>query len=224
MCRVFRKGQCGLMRCVIISNGDIKDYEYIRNLISEEDFVIAADGGLRHCDAMGVVPDVWIGDNDSGNFSCEKLDDMTWSTDVIILNPVKDATDTESACDYAIDKSFDEVVLLGSMGSRFDHTLANVYLLRKFADKGIKARIVNENNIIFLAQHHNIIAKSDYKYVSLLPVEGDVISVTNRGFYYPLNGESLKMYSSRGVSNYLIEDSGEITLDSGSALIVMSRD
>ena len=212
------------MRCVIISNGDIRDYEYISSLISEEDFIIATDGAMRHCDSMNVVPDVWIGDNDSGHFSCEKLDDMTWSTEVICLNPVKDATDTEAACDYAIDKPFEEVILLGSIGSRFDHTLANVYLLRKFVTAGIKARIVNENNIIFIAEKHNTIIKSDYNNVSLLPLEGDIPSVSNSGFYYTLNNEPLLMYSSRGVSNYLVEEKGEITLEVGSALIVLSRD
>ena len=212
------------MRCVIISNGDISDYGYIRSLINDDDILIATDGALRHCDSMGIVPHVWIGDNDSGNFSCEKLDDMTWNTEVIFLNPIKDATDTEAACDYAIEKAFDEVMMLGSIGNRFDHSLANVYLLRKFADKGIKARIVNENNIIFMAEKHNIIRKSCYNNVSLIPLEGDMNSVANRGFYYPLTGESLAMYSSRGVSNYLVEDEGEITIDSGSALIVLSRD
>lgn len=212
------------MRCVIISNGNISDYEYISSLISEDDFIIATDGALRHCDAMRIEPDVWIGDNDSGNFSCEKLDELTWTTEVICLNPVKDATDTEAACDFAIEKSFDEVMMLGSTGSRFDHTLANVYLLRKFADKGIKARIVNENNIIYMAEKYNIIKKSLYNNVSLLPLEGDVPNVSNSGFYYPLNNEPLAMYSSRGVSNYLTDDEGKITVEGGSALIILSRD
>ncbi len=224
MCQVFFKGQCSLMRCVIISNGDILDYNYIKSLISQEDFVIATDGALRHCDSMGIIPDIWIGDNDSGNLSQVQLDALAKTTQVIRLDPIKDATDTEVACNYALAKAFDEVIMLGSCGSRLDHTLANVYLLKRFAHNGIKARIVNENNIIYMSQRHNIIEKSDYNNVSLLPIENNLPSVSNTGFYYSLDNEPLDMYSSRGVSNYLVEDVGKITVDGGTALIILSRD
>ena len=212
------------MRCVIISNGNISDYEYIRSLICDDDFVITADGALKHCVKMGIVPNVWIGDNDSCTLSEIELDTLAHNVEVVRLNPIKDATDTEAACDYAIGRGFDEVMMLGSCGTRFDHTLANVYLLKKFADKGVDAKIVNENNIIFLAKEHNIIVNGIYNNVSILPIENNVTSISNRGFYYPLDKEPLAMYSSRGVSNRLTGDVGEIILEGGTALIVLSRD
>ena len=67
------------------------------------------------------------------------------------MNPEKDATDAELACDYAADKGFGDIVLLGATGTRFDHTIANVYLLKNLADKGIKAKIIDSNNIIYIS-------------------------------------------------------------------------
>ena len=53
------------MRAVIIGNGDIKDYQYIKSKINDNDFIICADGGYNHAEKMGIVPDVLIGDFDS---------------------------------------------------------------------------------------------------------------------------------------------------------------
>ena len=49
------------MRAVIIGNGDIKDYQYIKSKINDNDFIICADGGYNHAEKMGIVPDVLIG-------------------------------------------------------------------------------------------------------------------------------------------------------------------
>ena len=53
------------MRAIIIGNGDIKDYQYIKSKINDNDFIICADGGYNHAEKMGIVPDVLIGDFDS---------------------------------------------------------------------------------------------------------------------------------------------------------------
>ena len=53
------------MRAVIIGNGDIKDYQYIKSKINDNDFIICADGGYNHAEKMGIVPDVLIGDGAS---------------------------------------------------------------------------------------------------------------------------------------------------------------
>ncbi|MBQ7901809.1 MAG: thiamine diphosphokinase, partial [Clostridia bacterium] len=163
-------------------------------------------------------------DNDSCALSDSRLDEVSQMCRVIKLNPVKDATDTEECCNYVMNNGFDSVLLLGAIGTRFDHTLANVYLLRRFADKGLDAKIADEHNVIFFAKKHNFIDKSVYNNVSVIPVEGDVSDISNKGFGYPLNGERLEMYSSRGVSNYLAADRGEITVKEGRALIILSRD
>lgn len=82
------------MRAVIIGNGDIKDYQYIKSKINDDDFIICADGGYNHAEKMGIVSDVLIGDFDSAkNF--EKVKDR------IEYPKRKDFTDGELAVSYA---------------------------------------------------------------------------------------------------------------------------
>ena len=56
-------------RAIIISNGKINDYSYYKNKIREDDYIICADGGIKHLLQMGVCPDLWLGDFDSCRFS-----------------------------------------------------------------------------------------------------------------------------------------------------------
>ena len=110
------------MRAVIIGNGDIKDYQYIKSKIN--DFIICADGGYNHAEKMGIVPDVLIGDFDSAkNF--EKVKDR------IEYPKRKDFTDGELAVAYAVDNGYEDIVLIAMTGDRFDHSIADILLLEK---------------------------------------------------------------------------------------------
>ena len=104
------------MRAVIIGNGDIKDYQYIKSKINDNDFIICADGGYNHAEKMGIVPDVLIGDFDSAkNF--EKVKDR------IEYPKRKDFTDGELAVAYAVDNGYEDIVLIAMTGDRFDHSI-----------------------------------------------------------------------------------------------------
>ena len=213
-----------MKRAVIVSNGTISDYEYIKSFISDDDFIICADGAVSHLEKMGIKPQVWIGDYDSCNMPCYEFSQWAKNSEVIKLNPVKDATDTESACDYVINHGFDSLVIIGALGSRFDHSFANVMLLVKLERAGVKAKIVNEKNIIYLADEFNTIDSGDFENVSLVPVTPTVEGVTIKGMYYELNNATLDMYSSLGVSNKLVSPKGEISIKKGMALIILSKD
>ncbi len=211
------------MQAVIISSGSIDNYVDAKKMCSGR-YVICADGGLSHCMAMGIVPDVWIGDKDSCLLSNKEFEAATQNCKIIKLNPEKDATDTELACEYAADNAFDDIVLLGATGTRFDHTIANVYLLKKMADSGVKAKIADSNNIIYVADRHNIIKKGDFDYVSVIPLDICISGITNNGLYYKLDNERLEKYSSRGISNKLTENVATIDITDGDALIILSKD
>ena len=58
-----------MKRAVIFSNGEFRDYNYYKSIISDNDYVICADGGIVHCLATGITPDLWVGDFDSCDFS-----------------------------------------------------------------------------------------------------------------------------------------------------------
>ncbi len=214
-----------MKNAVIISNGLISDLEYTKKLISDDDFVICADGAAHYLMKMGITPDVWIGDYDSCTMTGEEFSRFSARSEIIRLNPIKDATDTEEACDYVINHGFESVIMLGSVGTRMDHSLANIYLLKKFADCGIDARIVNENNIIFVAKEDNAIRSAGgFNYVSLIPLSGELCDVCISGMKYTLNHADISQFSSLGVSNEITEDEGRITIGHGNALIILSKD
>ena len=136
------------MRAIIISNGNfnIKTLEKIRN---SSDMIICADGGANYLYESDILPDMIVGDLDS-----VREDALLYykKSDVLFhqFPSKKDNTDTELAVDFAVDAGACEIVLLGSTGSRLDHTLANIMLLLKLFKKGIKAKVIDENNEIYI--------------------------------------------------------------------------
>ena len=53
------------MRAVIFANGMLERPELAAGLLRPDDFLISADGGLRHLRSLGLVPHLLIGDQDS---------------------------------------------------------------------------------------------------------------------------------------------------------------
>ena len=113
-------------KALIISGGDV-DY----NFQPENCRIIAVDGGLEAAKKMGLVPDIIIGDFDTVSPEILKEYEDMENCRIIRLCPEKDDTDTESAINLAIREGFREIDVLGATGSRFDHTYANMFLLKK---------------------------------------------------------------------------------------------
>ena len=94
------------MRCVIIGGGEIKNLSYARSLIGADDYVIAADRGYARCQQMNIKPSLLLGDFDS--YEGEIAVDCP-----IMEYPIeKDDTDTMLAIKVALEKGFDELLLL----------------------------------------------------------------------------------------------------------------
>ena len=212
------------MKCaVIIANGSIIDYKKAEAYCKHK-FIICADGAISHCIKMNINPDVWVGDYDSCYLSENEFCAVTENCEIISLNTEKDMTDTEFACDIAVSRGFNKVDILGAIGSRFDHSLAKIYLLKKLFDNGVDARIINENNLIYVAKRHNKITSREYKYISLIPLSDSIEGVTSTGLKYKLNDDVLEKYTSRGVSNQLVAEISDIDILHGDALVILSND
>jgi len=110
-------------------------------------------------------------------------------------------------------------------GTRFDHTLANIHILKEAIDRNIKAKIVNENNEIELVNKNIEIEKdSKYKYISVIPLTTEAIGVTIKGMKYPLENYTLSIGDSLGISNEQIDEKAEIQIKQGILIIIKSRD
>lgn len=205
------------MRAVIISNGIIENYDLIKNKLRSDDYVICADGGYNHAKKLGVKPSVVIGDMDS-------IGDNDYDGEIINLPIRKDFTDSEVCVKYILLKHFEEVMMLGFTGKRQDHTLANLLLLKQFADTETNAYIVDEHNEIRFTASENTIYGKKGDIVSIIPITGDLLGVTTQGLDYPLDNETLVFGESRGVSNIMKSDKCKITITSGQGLIIKASD
>jgi len=209
------------MTGIVICNGSITDYEYYKDYFDDAQLVVCADGGAVHAKKMGVKPDILVGDFDS-----IQDDVLKWfeNTEAEILHyPVeKDMTDSEIAINIAVERGCTYIRILGGFGTRLDHSLANVYLLKKLLDKGIKASIINESNEITLIKDEIKLQKREGYNVSLIPITEKVKGVTTKGLYYPLHEATIEMGSTWGVSNEFVDETAEVTIKSGMLLVILS--
>jgi thiamine pyrophosphokinase len=211
------------MKALIISNGNITDISKLKEIGKESDFILCADGGTNHCLRAALIPNMIIGDLDS--ISQEALEIVCKNNVPIKKFPAKkDSTDTELSIDYLIDKKFKDITLVGAMGSRMDHTIANILLLNKLNDKGIKGRIIDEKNTIYLVDKELILTRSNDYFISIIPITDSGIRITLKGFEYELCNERIEFASSYGVSNGIIGEKAYIIVHEGKCLVFVSKD
>jgi len=211
------------MNCVIFCGGVIEDYDSVNKYIQGAQLILCVDSGARHCRELGIVPDYLIGDFDS--ISEEDFKALTGAGVPVMRFPSeKDMTDSELAIQVACEKGCNRITLLGAIGSRIDHMLSNLFLLKKLADLNVEGVIANEKNEIRMIKDHIELKNEKDVFVSLLPVAGNASGVTTRGLYYPLENATLEVGSSWGVSNRVVEDSASVSVKEGYLLVIKSKD
>jgi thiamine pyrophosphokinase len=181
--------------------------------------LICADGGARHIHALGLTPDLIVGDMDSLNGELQR--DFVMKGSRIMRYPeAKDETDSELALQMALMMTPDEIRIYGALGARIDHTLANLTLLAAAADRGIETRLLDEWCEIILVRQAAVIEGEIGQTVSLLAFGADVTGVTLEGFEYPLQNATIAPSRPIGVSNRLTAARGIISMESGDLLVI----
>lgn len=211
------------MKVVIFSNGQIEDYNFVKNNILGEDIIICCDGGIRHTKKLKILPDYILGDLDSAP---KELVEYYKSLNVIfkIVSSKKDETDTEMGINFAIELGAKYIDLYGCIGTRFDHTLGNANNIMIALKKGVKAKIINEYNSIQLIDKSIILTGKKGQIVSLIPLTTEVTGIVTENLEYPLNNEVLSIGASRGISNVMSQDKASITIQSGYLFVIQSKD
>lgn len=211
------------MKALLILNGEKVNSTTILKLKDESDFILSADGGTDYCVELGIIPDLVIGDLDS--ISPKTLDILKKKEVPINVFPIKkDKTDSQLSIEYLMDKGAEEITIIGAIGSRIDHTLANILLLKTIKDKGIKGKIVHNNNIIYIIDDELILDKKNGYFVSIIPIESKGVLVSLKGFEYNLSKVKIDFASTLGVSNFVIDEKGYIKVHEGQCLVVVSKD
>ncbi len=206
-------------RAVLFANGEVTSYGYLEKMITDKDFLVAVDGGLRHLEALGFPPDMLIGDLDS--VTPAQIARLIASQTEVIKFPVeKDETDLELALVEVEKRGVEEIVIIGGLGGRVDQTLANLFLLLLPDLTGKTVRLLTPNEEIFVIQNQVVINGAEGDIVSLIPLKGDATGVTTIGLQYPLIDETLRIERSRGISNRMLNDKAEVKVRDGILLCV----
>ncbi|MGD8397852.1 MAG: thiamine diphosphokinase [Anaerolineae bacterium] len=208
------------MRAIIVAAGDSPGDEEWARWMQRGDLIVAADGGAARILSQGLVPHIVIGDMDSLPDSARsKLDD---GVEIVEHPRAKDETDLELALTYAAQRGVQEIVVLGALGGRLDHTLSNVLLLALPKLESITVRIVQgaEEAILVRGGEEISLQGSKGDVVSLLPWGGDARGVTTDGLAWPLERVTLHFAFSRGVSNVMTGPEARIGVEGGYLLVI----
>ncbi len=207
------------MKCYIIAGAPSPDIEFIRNEIPQNAFVLCADRGYSHAKAAGITPSVIIGDFDS----C--TDELPENAEVISLQREKLYTDTVHCIDNALQKGYDELVVLAATGGRLDHTVANLCALEYTQNKGGRAVLLSEREEIRLLGEgrHNFSGCGGLTF-SLFPFGCETAVISVSGAHYPLDRYAYESRNPVGVSNIFEGEISEIEVHSGRLLMIINRD
>ncbi|MEG6616329.1 thiamine diphosphokinase [Peptococcaceae bacterium 1198_IL3148] len=206
---------------VILAGGEINNYQELKKVTLQADYIICADGGARHAYRMKVIPDVIIGDMDSLN---PAILDYFKNKDIEIIRypSEKDEVDTELAIRQGIKLGFKEMILLGATGGRLDHTLANIHLLIKAAQLATQVKIVDEHHRLYLVtpQLATEINGVPGQIVSLIPLTEKVKGVYTQGLKWELHNGTFAVGNPFGVSNQLTSNQARIKISEGILLVI----
>lgn len=222
-----------MKRCLMVTGGPL-DPEFAAGFLEgrEYGFVIAVDNGLSACLRLGLRPDLLVGDFDT--FGRERIRDYLTDPDVAvdIHQPEKDETDTDLAFRDALKAGYTDADVLGATGGRIDHELSNIHLLAQAMRRGLRAKLYDGKNKIYLMdseiEKERVFLKKEVygRYVSFLPLTEEVEGITLTGFKYPLNKKNISILENPSlcVSNEVLEERAVMSFEKGILICVESRD
>lgn len=209
-----------MSRCVILSAAPVSDTSALRELLLPDDVFIAADGGWRLAEILGVTPTAVVADFDSS-----ALPSLPDEVEIVRLPVRKDCTDTAAAVDYARERGYTDFLLLGCIGGRLDHQYAATQLLVQLTKAGCHAEMADGDNRIYAVTSSPYVADPMAGWsLSLFAFGGAVRGLSIRRAAYELSDYDLQPSDPLCVSNAAENTSCEITFTDGTLLVFRSKD
>jgi thiamine pyrophosphokinase len=211
---------------VIVAAGSTLDEDvFYRRFISDGAYSVAADAGLKVFHRLNILPDLFIGDGDSVG-SAEWQWAQRHQVPAQKFPCDKDATDTQLALDFLLQRGDRDIYILGGIGSRLDHTLANLYLLTYAHERHARVTLYHPyHNVHLLTPEQPLTLHGDKgDLVSLLPVTDSITGVVAQGFRWNLTAATLYRGSTVGVSNYLVGEEASVSLATGLAFVMKVKE
>ena len=200
-------------KCVIFCAAE---FDALTQPLAQEDFLIAADGGLKHLQKLGIQPDEILGDFDSLGYI---------PADSRVFPVEKDDTDAMLAARRGLALGYREFLFYGSLdGPRLDHTVANFQTLQFLADHGASGFLIGRHQLATVVKNGSLFFPAGCEgTVSVFCMGADAQGVTLNGLYYPLEKGKLTSGFPLGVSNHFTGKPASITVENGSLLIIWDR-
>ncbi len=211
-----------MSRALIFANGELNYPEKIRALVLPEDLILAADGGARHAQAIGITPSIIIGDMDS--LSPAQVNEYArQGVQIKRFPPAKDETDLELAVQDALDAGCNPVLILCAFGGRLDQLLGNIMLMGNSRAIEVDIRLEDGVTEVMFVRSQFVIHGGAGDTVSLIPWNGPAEGVTTTGLAYPLLDEPLYPFRTRSISNVMLSETASVSLKSGLLLCIHIR-
>lgn len=203
-----------MAKCIILCAGG---FTKLLSPIEQDDYLIAADGGVQHAKAAGLTPNAILGDFDSLGYIPENA---------TVFPVEKDDTDSMLAIRQALSLGYYELHLYGTLdGPRLDHTLANLQSLQFLSDHGAVGYLIGEKYIATVVKNGTLIFPQTAKGIlSVFCMGQDAEGVTLSGLKYELTDGTLTAGFPLGVSNHFTHKKATISVNNGSLLLLFDRE
>ncbi len=201
-------------RCLIFCAAG---FDGLLDAVTEDDYILAADGGLVHVQGLGLTPNGILGDFDS----------LSYIPAGSTVFPVeKDDTDAMLAVKKGLELGYTSFLLYGGLdGPRLDHTVANFQTLQYLCDHGASGYLIGKDYIVTCIRNESIcFPPSATGIVSVFCLGADARGVCLEGLQYPLADGTLTAGFPLGVSNHFMGKEARISVADGSLLVLYARE
>ena len=184
--------------------------------VEADDYLLAADGGLRHFEKLNLTPHGIIGDFDSLGYIPQGAQ---------VFPVEKDDTDAMLAARKGLELGYREFLFYGALdGPRLDHTISNFQTLQFLSDHGATGYLVGRDYIVTVIREEVVEFPAESTGIlSLFCLGPDAEGVTLENLHYPLENGRLTSGFPLGVSNHFVGKSAKISVKKGSLLALWDR-
>ena len=192
------------------------EFDELLEPLGSGDYLLAADGGLRHLTKLNLKPQGILGDFDSLGYTPEGAE---------VFPVEKDDTDAMLAARKGLELGWREFLFYGALdGPRLDHTVANFQTLQFLADHGATGYLVGRDYLVTVVKNETISFPPEAEGIlSLFCLGADAKGVTIRGLHYELEDGTLTPGFPLGVSNHFTGKKATVEVKDGSLLALWDR-
>lgn len=220
------------MRALIISGGELSTWPHplaglnLSAAAGGSDYLVCADGGSNHAHRLGLRPNLIIGDLDSMGAETRRWAEQERFATRVYQHELKQESDTELALLAALEAGANQIVIIGALGGRLDHTLANLAILAlpQLEDCDVVIWDGATEIRMLWPKRTNLLHGAAGDAVSLIPFAGDVPHIVTTGLRYPLRDETLYLNRSRGISNVMLDDEATVSFSTGLLLAILRHE